>query len=354
MTNRREKASPFYDRATPNAGPPAAPDLLIVGSDRSTHVGGSLVRSDRRAVLVSVDLAASRWSWRNQMAWRWRKSAPHPDRLARAIEEQCDRHPIRAVVVTGIAPIEESLLEGLRRRGIVTGNFLTDDPWQPFCRSRWLFRALPAYDVLFTPRRANVPDLQNLGARQVVYLPFAYDPDLCFPVPPVPALASDVFFAGGGDRDRVPYLAALAAAGLRLGLYGGYWERFPETRPLSRGMADPETLRQAASSAKVGICLVRRANRDGHVMRTYELPALGLPMVAEDTPEHRDLFGEEGTHVLYFTTPATAVAQVQRLLAEEPLRQALAQRTHRLICSGGHTYGDRLRTMRSYLMPGLE
>ncbi|HAN45180.1 MAG TPA: hypothetical protein DCQ32_01350 [Cyanobacteria bacterium UBA8156] len=332
----------------------AVPDLLIVGSDRSTNVGGSLARSDRRAVLVFPDLAASGWPWLNKVAWRWRKSSPHPDRLAHAIQQACDRHPIRALLVTGIAPIEAPLLAALRQRGIATGNFLTDDPWQPFCRSPWLLRALPAYDVLFTPRRANLADLQNLGARQVVYLPFAYDPDLFFAVPPVPALASDVFFAGGGDRDRVPYMAALAAAGLQVGLYGGYWERFPETRSLARGMADPETLRQAASSAKVGICLVRRANRDGHVMRTYELPALGLAMVAEDTPEHRDLFGEEGRHVLYFTTPATAVTQVQRLLADETLRQALAQSNHQLVCGGGHTYGDRLRTMRAYLIPEIQ
>ncbi|MGQ9866150.1 MAG: CgeB family protein [Pseudanabaenaceae cyanobacterium] len=324
----------------------AIPDLLIVGFEGGTNVGGSLGRSDRRAVLVSPGGAASDWPWLNKAVWWWRKSAPHPDHLARTIQELCDRHPIRAVLVTGIAPIEAPLLRELGRRGIATGNFLTDDPWQPFCRSRWLFRALPVYDVLFTPRQANVQDLQNLGARRVVYVPFGYDPDLFFPVAPVPALASDVFFAGGGDRDRVPYMAALAAAGLRLGLYGGYWERFPETRRLTRGLADPATLRQAASSARVGICLVRRANRDGHVMRTYELPALKLAMVAADTPEHRDLFGEEGRHVLYFTTPATAVTQVQRLLADETLRQTLAQRTHHLI--------DRLRTMRSYLIPGLQ
>ncbi|NJK59639.1 MAG: glycosyltransferase [Oscillatoriales cyanobacterium SM2_1_8] len=271
--------------------------------------------------------------------------------MARAIQKACDRHPIRAVLVTGIAPVEAPLLAELRQRGIATGNFLTDDPWQPFCCSRWLLQALPVYDVLFTPRRANMTDLQKLGAPQVVHLPFAYDPDLFFPVAPVPTMASDVFFAGGGDRDRVPYMAALAAAGIQVGLYGGYWERFPETRALARGMADPVTLRQAACSAKVGICLVRRANRDGHVMRTYELPALGLSMVAEDTPEHRDLFREEGTHVLYFTTPETAVAQVQRLLADPALRQTLAQNNHRRICNGGHTYGDRLRTMRSHLMP---
>ncbi|MFQ3679235.1 MAG: glycosyltransferase [Pseudanabaenaceae cyanobacterium] len=329
-----------------------APDLLVVGAQGSTHVGGSLVRSDRRAVAVSPERANSAWPWLNRVVWRWRKGPPHPDRLARAILETCDRHPIRAVLVMGIAPVEAPLLARLRQRGIATGNFLTDDPWQPFCRSRWLLRALPRYDVLFTPRRANMTDLQKLGAPSVVYLPFAYDPDLFFPVDPVPALASDVFFAGGGDRDRVPYIAALTAAGISVGLYGGYWERFPETKPLARGMADPSTLRQAASSAKVGLCLVRRANRDGHVMRTYELPALGLPMVTEDTPEHRDLFGEEGTHVLYFTTPETAVAQVQRLLTDSARRQTLAQNTQRLICSGGHTYGDRLHTMRSYLMPG--
>ncbi|NJK59638.1 MAG: hypothetical protein HC918_04450 [Oscillatoriales cyanobacterium SM2_1_8] len=56
----------------------AAPDVLIVGSDRSTNVGGSLVRSDRQTVLVSPEVAVSRWPWLNKVAWRWRKSSPIP------------------------------------------------------------------------------------------------------------------------------------------------------------------------------------------------------------------------------------------------------------------------------------
>ena len=98
---------------------------------------------------------------------------------------------------------------------------------------------------------------------------------------------------GGADRDRVPFIAALGAAGFSIALYGDHWDRFPETKPYDRGYADPQTLRQATAAAKIALCLVRRANRDGHVMRSFEIPAIGACMLVEDTEEHREIFGPD-------------------------------------------------------------
>jgi len=113
-------------------------------------------------------------------------------------------------------------------------------------------------------------------------------------------LASDVIFVGGADRDRVPLVAALIATGLRVALYGGYWNRYAPTREHHRGHADPRTIRQATAAAKIALCLVRRANRDGHVMRSFEIPAIGACMLVEETEEHREIFSIEGETVVYF------------------------------------------------------
>jgi spore maturation protein CgeB len=158
-------------------------------------------------------------------------------------------------------------------------------------------------------------------------------------------MESDVVFAGGGDADRVPYIAALSRAGFRIALYGGYWERFPETRNLTRGLTSLAVVREAVAAARVAICLVRRANRDGVCMRTFEVPAMGGCMLAEKTDEHVALFGPEGETVLYFDSVPEMTDKVSWLLEHDAERERLREAAHRLILEGRHTYRDRLETI---------
>jgi spore maturation protein CgeB len=135
------------------------------------------------------------------------------------------------------------------------------------------------------------------------------------------------------------------AAGLRVALYGGYWDRYASTRAYARGHADPKRLRKAIGGARVSLCLVRRANRDGHSMRTFEVPAMGGCMVIEDTDEHRAFFGGPGEAVMYANTPAEMVEATRTLVNDPDRRQRLAGRSHDLIAGGPFTYADRLRSM---------
>ena len=153
------------------------------------------------------------------------------------------------------------------------------------------------------------------------------------------------YSSGGADSDRVPYMVALTRAGLNVALYGGYWTRFPETKAYSRGQADPRTLRKAIGGAKIALGLVRRANRDGHSMRTFEVPAIGACMLVEDTEDHREIFGEEGKTVVYFNNIDRMIEKARWLRGSDEERQRLAGSLHKLITSGKHTYSDRLTRM---------
>jgi spore maturation protein CgeB len=254
------------------------------------------------------------------------------------------------MVATGLAPVEANALEALGALGVQRVVYLTDDPWNPRHRAGWFMEALPLYDLVFSTRRANLNDLERLGCRRVRYLPFAYAPEVHYPDPPATpdearAFASDVVFAGGADADRVPYIQALLRSGFKVGLYGGYWERFHPTRLYSRGHADPASLRKAIGGAKVALCLVRRANRDGLAMRSFEVPAIGACMLVEDTAEHREIFGPPDRAVAYFRSLDEMVQRMRRLLDDPVERGRLASEAHRLIAEGGHTYRDRLRGM---------
>jgi spore maturation protein CgeB len=104
-------------------------------------------------------------------------------------------------------------------------------------------------------------------------------------------------------------------------------------------------LRKAVGAAKVVLCLVRRANRDGHVMRTFELAAMGACMLTEDTTDHRELFGPEGQAVMYFRNEVEMVDKLRWLLEHKADRQRLQDAARRLVTQGRHTYQDRLQAM---------
>jgi spore maturation protein CgeB len=180
--------------------------------------------------------------------------------------------------------------------------------------------------------------------RAVHYLPFAYDPAVHRPLSekePIGRL-SDVLFVGGCDSDRLPLIGALCDAGLELALFGRYWDHYSKTRSHWRGIADQDTIRSASAAARVCLCLVRQANRDGHVMRSFEAAATGGCILAEDTADHRELFGPEDHAVRYFKTIPDMVHQAKVLVSDAGARRRLSLQLKKRMAAGGNTYADRL------------
>jgi spore maturation protein CgeB len=229
---------------------------------------------------------------------------------------------------------------------VVCINYSTDDPWNPALKSGWYLLALPEYTMIFSTRRANVGDFQLLGCRDVRYLPFAYDPRLFHsPEQPVAPSTCEILFVGGADRERVLFMTQFMRSGLSITLVGDYWDRFRTTKAYGLGHKSPQVINELTATAKVNLCLVRRANRDGHVMRSFEIAAIGGCMLAEDTTEHRELFGGDGECVVYFRTPEEAAERARMLLANDGERRRLALAANSRIVNGAHTYQDRLLAM---------
>lgn len=328
--------------------------LVIVGGQGGTNIGGSLSRAATALHLepVLIDAAQAFAAPRPITQFNWRCRGHRPPRLrafSKEVVAACRDYRPKWFVTTGHAPVEKGAVDDIRSLGIETVSYLSDDPWNPTSQSKWLFEALPSYSRVFSPRRTNLAQLRELGCAQVDYLPFGFDPELFFPEPTSPAelveYRSDVFFAGGADEDRVPYISALVREGLTVRLYGDYWNRFRETRALTKGHATPAVLRKAVRAAAVCLCLVRRLNRDGHCMRTFEVPAVGGCMLAEDTEEHRAFFGPDNASVVYFRSANDMVVAAKKLLSDPATRARLAQNAHRIVTQGSFTYRDRLRTM---------
>ena len=264
------------------------------------------------------------------------------------------------VLVTGSAPVAGATLRELKKQmGAVLVNYATDDPFNSLASPRWVAANIPLYDLYACTKRAIMEDVRLAGCRQVAFVPFGYEPSLHFPerfesAEESERFSSDVVFIGGADRDRYPYFEALVRVipSLRLHLHGADWNRNSTFAPYRRGCAFGRDYRLAMAGTKIAPCLVRRANRDGHVMRSFEVPACGAFMLAERTAEHQEFF-REGEEVSYFGSPGEFAEKVRYYLNHDDERQRMAEAAHRKVTSGNHTYADRLKQILELAAPHL-
>ncbi len=328
------------------------PRVAIIGQTGISNVGGSLERAARALGLVSrffdMSEAFRAPRWLRAISWRWRdRRPPNMRRFAEHVVDALAREPVDLVIGTGMPPLERAAVKAIRATGARLANFSTDDPWNPGLRAQWFIDALPEWDHVFTPREANVGDFRRAGCRAVHRLAFGYDDALLVERTPaaLPARRWTVLFVGGGDKDRRDFFADFRARVPETLLVGSYWERWRETRDLSIGGRVPQEVVWLTRRAPVNLILIRRANRDGHVMRSFEAAAAGGCLVVEDTSEHRAIFGADGESVRYFGSPDEAARICKELVADGEQRQRLATAVRRRIEAGGHTYRDRLREL---------
>jgi spore maturation protein CgeB len=269
--------------------------------------------------------------------------------LNRAIVEQAAAFSPDVILIGKGRWLNPAALEAARKvSGAMLVNWATDDPFNRADSSRELLKSIPLYDLYVCTKKDIMSDVRRAGCANVAYVRFGYKPEVHFPQAPATALerdrfACDVMFVGGCDAHRAPYFEALIGANpeLRLHLYGGYWDRYTKLRPYWRGSAAGRDFRLAIGGAKIAVNLVRRANRDDHVMRTFEIPACGGFMLTERSTAHDELFSEDN-EAAFFNSPDEFVAKVRSYLGRDEDRVRIAAAGHRKITQGRHTYGDRL------------
>jgi hypothetical protein len=294
--------------------------------------------------ILDVAEAETHNKWMQRYYWRLR--GKRPAKLStfaeQTIDECCLFRPSLVLTTGNRAPLEGKHLDRLRALGCTVANYSTDDPWNPVLHAPWFVKALPHYDVVFTPRHANMGDFRSSGTKRIHYLPFGYDPEVHNRRDGSVSgqAVCDLMFVGGCDDERFALINALAQSGLQLALFGQYWNTHSETRRFWRGVADQTTICEASATASIILCLVRRANRDGHVMRSFEAAAIGGCILAEDTADHRLLFGEDGAR--YFTSISELVLAAKALVADSSLRKRLACRLRERMTERKDTYADRL------------
>ena len=323
--------------------------VVFIAYDAEGHVGHHLMQAaDKLRIpyrVMSPALAFDGPWLLSKLNWHLR--GHRPTKLEQFGERAVElARSIKAthVIATGIAPLPAHTIRTLRKAGMRVVNWLTDDPWNAAHRAPWFVETISEYHVVFTPRAAVMDDLRKAGARSVEMMPFAYCHACHFAAKKYEE-RNAVSFVGGADDDRVRYIHALVKGGVKVELYGGYWSRQHGLRDAARGFVDTAGYRAVVAGTALSLCLVREANRDAHVMRSYELPAMRACILAQDTPDHRELYGPEGETVRYFTGVHDIAANAQALLRDQAERARLAVAVHSRVVRPENSYYARLERL---------
>ncbi len=108
--------------------------LLIVGNPSEEHVGAHFADAARAAGmevrLVYLRLAFSGPLWKRRLFWHLLGHRP-PAMVSfnRRVVAECTSWRPDILLSTGIAPLARDTLAAVRKLGVRTVNYQTDDPW---------------------------------------------------------------------------------------------------------------------------------------------------------------------------------------------------------------------------------
>lgn len=221
-------------------------------------------------------------------------------------------------------------------------HYSPDDVSNPENLSKQYLDAELEWDAVVTTKRHNVPELTSRGVQNPIFVMSAFDPDIHYAKVEQKRFTAGFIGAMRPDRNDLPRLLSHTMRG-RYVVAGPKWRRkYPLDIP--RVEILPPVMGTAFSdlSAKMhaGLVLLNSANRDTHTCRTFEVPATGVLGIMQRTAEHETLF-DEGSAVFVDSLRDEVPTVLERVEAEPRWAAAIAEKGHRVVTTGGHTYAHR-------------
>jgi hypothetical protein len=232
-----------------------------------------------------------------------------------------------------------------------------DDSTNDVNRTSIFHKAEMFYDVHFTSKRHNVPEIIERTKKNVHFIWYAYDQDWHFRKMPLNFHSPRYLlgFIGHMRADRIDLINRLANQyGKNFAITGLNWRRIPDLRQKASLFppAYGEKFSAFIAESPIQLGLLNSDNRDQHTARSFEIPAAGGLLIAEDTPDHRELFGT-GENALFFN----GVKDLEQILAwvkSHPKEATeIAENGFQHITSNQNTWLDRSFEILSKLISYL-
>lgn len=325
--------------------PPSTPSVLYLGPTSGTcldranayrRLGCQVHHVDPRALLPRTPWV-DRWTWHVGGQWfgPW---------LQRALVRHLGERQFDMCHVDGGEWVTQNTIKALRQHARWVVNYNIDDPTGPRDGPRFKAyrQAAACYDLLVVVRKENIPELEALGATDVLRVYRSADEVNHAPRPLTAddraRWGSEVLFLGTWFPERGPFLKDLIQRGVPLTIRGPHWQKAPEWPALkphwAGGAVSGDDYAKAIQCAKVNLGLLSKDNRDQHTTRSLEIPALGALLCAERTIEHTQMY-DEGVEALFWSDAASCADACKLALGDDTLRRSIAQAGHRRYLDGG-------------------
>lgn len=262
------------------------------------------------------------------------------------------------VLVTGVMPLTDDVFNTCNKIGAKIVNYLTDSPWSQQNSHPLFIKDLPKYNCIFSTKKDIIPDLDTNGVKQVHFLPFGFDPFLHHSLQAgelneeysLLNVYPNVCLIGGADAYRISFIKRfLVNFKGKLDLYGDYWSKDQELKQHHRGSVYGDDFCKVVYKSTINIGIIRRANSDGHSMRSFEIPACSGLGIYEDTQEHRELF-QGYPEYGFFTSPEDLADKCNWLLEHPVEREEMRQLGIQLVVKDSNTYSARLKTILEWVI----
>jgi spore maturation protein CgeB len=286
--------------------------------------------------------------WR--ILWRFFSNALAIFASRHLMEKVCSFQPDLLLVVSGNL-VTPTALQSIREKTRATlFHYYGEDFFNPLNIKNTLRRSIHCYDHLFTTKTFNVPELTALGLANVSFIPCGYIPGCHFPVTVTAedrqCYGSDLSFVGTFEKQRARTLAQLGQFDLKI--WGSDWHKAGKKLGLQKAIQSRaiycEGMSRVLNASLVNLAFLRKANRDRHDQRTFEIPACGGFSLSERTDEVLSFF-EEGKEIECFESVEELKDKAAYYIAHDAQRQMIAAAGLARVCRSAYSYTDHIQTI---------
>ena len=234
-------------------------------------------------------------------------------------------------------------LDQLRTHPNVRLVHYTPDPQLLHHRSRFFDACIPHYDLVVTTKPYEIDLYREAGAQDVLVVLQGFGSsfrELGRSKVSTGQFGSDVCFIGHFERHYAERLHAVGKTGVKLKVWGPRWERRILLDRRARGYVVGggvwgDGYRHALASTKIALGLLSKRIPETTTTRTFEIPAMGVFMLAERTEAHMALF-DEGAEAEFFEGDNELCEKVTFYLNHETSRVKIAEAGRRRCLRSGY------------------
>ena len=266
-------------------------------------------------------------------------AGPHVEKLNRDLLRLAQDEKPDVVWTDKLLWLKVSTLKKLRVMGMVTVNYMIDNPFGTRQDPGWrlYMKNIPFFDLHVVQRERNIGDYMERGAQDVIKIQTAYEPTMHYP-PPAGWSDKDrdrgVSFIGTPYDDRADFLTRLwKEFGFHVTVSGGLvWKPAlgPEaTEAIYRGHGElfREEYREGIWRSQINLSFITHSNQDEFVHKSFEIAGCGGFLLAERSDGHAARF-EEDVEAVFFSSIEECVEKIRRYLPDEAARERIAAAGH--------------------------